>query len=151
MNPDKNQLFPVSANKWAHLLSVVAITVTDIKGNIDGKVYDPDFTYAHTLLLEGVEPTTEGSDPLAGMQSVVAYGVAPAELATFTALNMGELYVANYRNYSPAQNREALLHTEGGFRNLGRDFDAVKSRARRVHSNVLVHVLHGAERGWYAS
>jgi len=81
----------------------VAITAADLKGNIIKQAQDPDFTYAFTRYLMGKEPSTEGLDPLTGMQSVIVYGTLPASQETFTAHSMGELYVANYKNYTQGQ------------------------------------------------
>lgn len=92
----------------------VALTVADIKGNIDSQLYDPDFTYAMTLRLMGQQPTTAGLDPYSGMLEAVAYGLLPISLESFTAKTMGELYIANWQNYTPAQRQFALRWAANG-------------------------------------
>ena len=104
---DYNQQFPnqeIDNNQT----ECVALTVTDICGNIDSQLYDPDFSYAFTLKLLGVQPTTAGLDPYSGMLSAVAYGLLPISLETFTSKVMGELYAANFQNY-PSKDPPAAL------------------------------------------
>jgi len=129
MNLDKLQLFPNQATDHDET-ECVALSVADIAGNIDGQAYDPDFSYAFALKLMGVLPTTGGEDPLAGMQSAVCFGLLPAAEETFTALTVGELYVANFQNYTPTQCQEALQCVKKGVRNVlgqGDDFDSIKA------------------------
>lgn len=117
MNVDKTNFFPNQATD-GDPTECVAITVCDLLGNKYGIPFDPDYTYAQTLLLEGVEPTTAGSDYTLGMQTAVAYGALPMNEATFTALSMGELYAANWRNYTAAQKRDALQYVQNGIKSL---------------------------------
>jgi|GEM_PF-4563202 len=129
MNLDTLQLFPNQTTDH-DFTECVALSVADIAGNIDGRAYDPDFSYAFTLKLMGEQPTTAGSDPLAGMQSAVCFGLLPTAEETFTALSVGELYVANFQNYTPAQCQNALQSVKKGVRNVlgnGDDFDSIKA------------------------
>ncbi len=100
MNLDRLQLFPnqrIDGNPQ----ECVALTVADICGNIDMVPYSPDFLYAYTLKLMGREPNTSGLDPLTGMLTPIVYGLLPMIAAEITAQQMSELYIANWRNYSP--------------------------------------------------
>ena len=126
MNPDKLQNFPNQLVN-GEITECTALTATDIAGNMDGIVYDPDFTYAMTLRLEGLEPTINGADPLTAMQSIVAYGALPASKETFTALGLGELYVSDYKHYPADQVTEALKHQQKGIKSIGIDFDTIKN------------------------
>ncbi len=99
MNLDKLKNFPNQLID-GDPTECVALTVADICGNMDGVPYDPDFLYAYTLKLMGKEPNTSGLDPLTGMLTPVVYGLLPLSAADFSAKVMGELYVANYKNYS---------------------------------------------------
>jgi hypothetical protein len=107
MNRDNNQQFPNQLTQ-GDPTECAALTVGDIAGNIDSQLYDPDFTYALTLKLMGLQPTTAGLNPLAAMQSAIVYGLLPISLEAFTAKTMTELYVANYQNY-PVTDRTASL------------------------------------------
>ena len=102
-----------------------ALTTTDIVGNILGILFDPDFTYASTLRLMGLPPNTSGLDPFATMQSAIYYGCLPVSQETFTALSNGELYIANWQNYSPMERQVALRYTMNGVMTLGADFSAI--------------------------
>ena len=95
-----------------------ALTTTDLVGNLIGKAQDPDFTYAYTLKTMGVQPNTGGADPLSAMQSAVVYGTLPASDETFSALSMGELYVANFKNYTSAQLQFAEPNARNGIKSL---------------------------------
>jgi len=92
----------------------VALSVADIAGNIDSQLYDPDIIYAYTLRLMGQQPNTGGLDPYTGMLCPVVYGLLPISLETFTAKTMGELYVANYQNYTPDERIAALKWARRG-------------------------------------
>lgn len=95
-----------------------ALTTSIIVGNLFRKTMDPDFTYAYTLKTMGVTPTTGGADPLAAMQSAVIYGTLPASDETFTALSIGELYVANFANYTSAQENFSEVNAQNGIKTL---------------------------------
>lgn len=99
MNIDRLQLFP-DQRIDNDQTECVALTVADICGNIDGVAYDPDFLYAYTLKLMGKEPNTAGLDPLTGMLTPIVYGLLPTTMADFSAKTMGELYIANWKNYA---------------------------------------------------
>lgn len=114
---DKNQYFPnqlIDGNST----ECVALTVADICGNIDSQLYDPDFNYAFTLYLQGIQPNTAGLDPRAGILSTVAYGLLPMSEADFTAKTMGELYIANFANYSKEDVASALKNARNGIKRL---------------------------------
>lgn len=114
---DKNQYF-LDQRIDGNSTECVALTVTDICGNIDGQLYDADFVYAFTLYLQGIQPNTAGLDPYAGILSTVAYGLLPISEADFTAKTMGELYVANFENYSKEDVASALRNTRNGVKRL---------------------------------
>ncbi len=99
MNLDRLQLFP-NQKIDNDPTECVALTVADICGNVDGIPYSPDFLYAYTLKLMGREPNTSGLDPFTGMLTPIVYGLLPTTLADFTAQTIGQLYVANWSNYS---------------------------------------------------
>lgn len=92
----------------------VAETVCDILGNAYRIPFDPGFTYAMTLRLERSTPTTAGSDPLMGMQSAILYGVLETSQEPFDATTVGELYEANWQNYTDANRQDALKWTQNG-------------------------------------
>jgi len=117
MNQDHNQVFPnqiIDGNQT----ECVALTVADICGNIDSELYDPDILYAYTLRLMNQWPNTGGLDPYTGMLTPIVYGNLPVSLETFTAKTVGELYVANWQNYTPYQRIMAQQHTKRGVKRL---------------------------------
>lgn len=112
-NQDYNKLFPnqrIDDNET----ECVGLTVSDLCGNIDGKIYDPDHVYANTLKLMNLGPTTAGSDPFTGMLEPIVYGLLPISESDFTAKTMGELYVANWQNYSAQDRNSAFKNTRNG-------------------------------------
>lgn len=140
---DSGEWFP-EQNAEGRFTECVGITVADICGDIDNINYDPDFSYAMALRLAGSQPTTAGSDPHAGMLSAVAWGCLPMSDADFTALTHGELYVANWQNYSLEDRQTAQQHTQKCVTTLPLNFDAVLSAAR-VNRGVGFHMY------WYSS
>ncbi len=92
----------------------VSLSVTDICGNIDSQLYDPDIHYAYTLRLMNQTPNTGGLDPYTGMLTPIVYGLLPISLETFTAKTMGELFVANYMNYTNSERVAALKWAKNG-------------------------------------
>lgn len=118
MNLDYNKRFPNQLLD-GDPTECVAITIADICGNLDNTSYDSDFTYAMTLHLQGVEPTTAGSDPYYGMNSAVAYGLLPSAIDTTSAKDQGEIYVANWQNYTEEQRLEARKHRQNGIIDYG--------------------------------
>lgn len=117
MNRDHLQMFPDQLID-GDPQECVALSVADIKGNIDSQLYDPDYTYAMTLKLMGVGPTTSGLDPYSGMLSAIVYGTLPITLESFTAKTMGELYIANFLNYTQAQRTFAQSKAMNGVTSL---------------------------------
>lgn len=112
-NLDKNKVFP-SQIIDGDPTECVALTVADICGNIDGQLYDPDILYAYTLRLMNQWPNTGGLDPYTGMLTPIVYGNLPVSLETFTAKTVGELYVANWQNYTNDQRIAAKQYTKNG-------------------------------------
>lgn len=106
MNLDKLKLFPNQLTD-SDQTECCALTVSDIAGNIFNTPFSNDFTYAATLNLENIAPTDAGADPRAAMYSVPLYGLLPASFETFTSKTEGELYAANFANYTPAQKQLA--------------------------------------------
>ena len=144
MNVDRNKWFPnqlVDGDPQ----ECVAITICDIVGNIDGRQYDPDFTYAMTLRLEGVTPTTAGSDPLVGMESAVGFGLLPISLEDFSSKTMGEQYVANWQNYSTEDQKAALQYVQNGIKTIGKDFDGIANYLEKYQAGVSMPMK------WYES
>lgn len=137
MNVDTLKLFP-NQKTDGDFTECTALAVTDICGNMDGRPYDPDFTYAMTLKLQGAIPTTAGADPLSAMQSAIAYGLLPSSEQDFTALSMGELYVANWQNYSKEDIQSAFKYIKNGVRVLGADFQAIKSFIQETGTGVSI-------------
>ncbi len=117
MNLDRLQFFP-DQRIDGDPQECVALTVADICGNIDGVPYDPDFLYAYTLKLMGKEPNTAGLDPFTGMLTPIVYGLLPLSAADFSAKVMGELYVANYKNYAMDDRLLAQRFFKTGVRSL---------------------------------
>lgn len=123
----------------------VALSVVDIAGNILGQRFSNDFTYAATIFLEGAVPGDQGTNPLTGFQSAVAYGLLPLENAPFTSETMGEQYVSNWENYSPVVRKLALLHQLPSYKSLGADYDLVVRFMQTTGQGVALPVT------WFAS
>ena len=104
----------------------------------------PDFSYAMTLYLAGQAPNTSGLDPYTAMQAAVAYGLLPISLASFTTKTMGELYIANWKNYPTDQQNAALRYARKGVVSLP-TWDAILDHLNRLRSGVSLH-LH-----WYSN
>lgn len=147
MNLDTNKIFPDQLDPAANnAQECVSLAITDICSNIDGRLYSADFSYAMALHIKGAEPSTDGLDPYAAMLATVAYGLLPASSADFTARLMGELYIANWKNYAKDDVAEALKYARKGVTTL-RSFDDVANYlvnkkqgvvlAVRWHSNFL--------------
>ena len=113
MNLDHNQQFPNQLID-GDPQECVALSVADIAGNIDSQLYDPDEVYALCLKLLNEAPNTNGLDPFTGMLTAVAYGLLPISYEAFTAKVMGELYVANFRNYTPQEFTASLRWAKKG-------------------------------------
>ncbi len=96
----------------------VSLTVADICGNTDNELYDPDLIYADALKIMGKDPNTAGLDPIAGMQAAVVYGCLPMSQESFNAKTMGELYIANWKNYPLYERQAAQQHVRRGVRGL---------------------------------
>lgn len=109
MNLDTLKLFPNQLTDFDGT-ECTALSVTDIAGNIYGIPFSNDFTYAATLNLENITPTTAGADPRAAMYSVPLYGLLPAANEIFTSKTMGELYSANFANYTTGEKQLALKY-----------------------------------------
>lgn len=124
LNVDRLKLFP-NQETGGDPTECTALTVTDICANIIGLAFDPDFQYASTFKLLGQLPSTNGTDPLAAMQTAIYYGLLPASDETFTALLNGELYAANIANYTPYDLQAALVHTMAGIEPIGVNFSEV--------------------------
>lgn len=122
---DKNKIFPnqlIDNNPT----ECTAIAACDIAGNILNTVFDYDFTYAMTLRLEGSQPTTAGADPYIAMQSAFFYGMLPFAEQDFSSKELGELYAANWKNYSAVDIASALKYAQKGVKCLG-SFDEIVS------------------------
>jgi len=117
MNLDHLKQFPNQLIEGSYT-ECAGITVADICGNIDGIPYDYDYVYANALRLANTPPTTAGSDPYEAMLSAVVYGLVPYTMDETNAAKMGELYVANWKNYSPQVRTEALKHSRRGVKTL---------------------------------
>lgn len=113
MNLDKLQLFPNQLVDHDET-ECVGLTVADIIGNLTNTPCDPDFNYAVTFALMGQLPSDGGTDPIAGMQGGVCFGALPATLETFSSQKNGELYAANYNNYTSGNYQAAKLKAQNG-------------------------------------
>jgi hypothetical protein len=82
----------------------VADTFTDLKR----KLFAPGFTYGATMFTEGIQPTTEGADPLAALQSSVIAGVLPS---FYNTQPQSELMDANWSNWQSFERTAALANT----------------------------------------
>lgn len=110
MTLDKLQLKP---NQLADFdpTECTAISGSVLASNYFGIPMNPDFTYAASLSVQGLQPTTEGSSPRATMFSGCLYGYLPQTDETFTAQTLGELYASNFANYTNTEKIEALPYT----------------------------------------
>lgn len=129
------------------LFECTALSTTDIAGNILGRLFSADFTYAATNFLSGVAPgiDPQGANPWIAIQSAIAYGLLPQEDATFTALTTNELYTADWSHYPQNQRTIALQHVmQGGIR-FGKDYEAVRAYMRQTGWGVMLSST------WYQS
>lgn len=102
----------------------------DLVTDITGIIQTPDFSYAVNLWIENVVPNTGGADIHSGAKGLVIRGTLPAALANFSAKTMGELYVANIKNWSQAQSIAALKNVQRGVYDalgFGDPFDSIVS------------------------
>lgn len=137
-NLDKNGLFPNQLDPAENdAQECVALSISDICSNVDNLVYSPDFTYAMALHIKGSEPSTDGLDPYAAMLATVAYGLLPARSADFTARVMGELYIANWRNYAQDDVAEALKYARNGVIEL-RSYDEIAAHLLNKKQGVVL-------------
>jgi len=113
MTLNRLNLFP-NQNSEHRPDQCVAESVRGLASNITGILYDAGFTYGATQHLQGIKPTTAGSDPQTGMESAIIYGLLPETDEDFTALTTSELFEANFDNYSAADKRTASFHTMKG-------------------------------------
>lgn len=136
---DKNKNFPNQLVD-GDFFECVALAVTDIAGNIDGRIYNNDFTYAATLSLEGVTPGTDpdGSEPWTAFQSACAYGLLPQLVAPFTSKNKGELYAANFNNYIQQYRTLALEYIKKAPKNVGVNYQNVISFMKATNQGVAL-------------
>lgn len=112
-NQDLLQRFP---NQDIQNLPTACVgeTIADIIGNIVGIPCDPGYSYAATLKVMGVQPTTAGSDPYSGALSGVVYGGLattqdPTDITTQT-----ELFRANIANYPKPDPQVAEQYSQNG-------------------------------------
>lgn len=143
---DKNKNFPNQLVD-GDFFECVALAVTDIVGNIDGRIYNNDFTYAATLFLEGITPGVDpdGSEPWTAFQSACVYGLLPQSVAPFTSKNKGELYAANFNNYIQQYRTIALEYTQKAPKNVGVDYFGVISDIKAIGYGVALPMT------WYSS
>jgi hypothetical protein len=67
------------------------------------KTFEPGFSYGATMFTENVQPTTEGADPLAALQSAVICGALPTIYCTQEELAQSEIMDANFSNWATQQ------------------------------------------------
>lgn len=117
-----------------------ALAVTDIAGNMDGRLYSNDFIYAATLFLEGVTPGVDpdGSEPWTAFQSACAYGLLPQLVAPFTSQTKGELYASDFRNYIQQYRTIALDYTKKAPKNVGVDYFGVINYIKATGQGVAI-------------
>ncbi len=143
MNLDRLQQFP---NQLIDNdpTECVSLSVTDICGNIDNQLYDPDIHYAYTLRLMNQTPNTGGLDPYTGMLTPIVYGLLPITLETFTSKVMGELYVANWQNYTADERLAALKWAQKGVNSLN-SYRAIQNYLKTYGMGVSLAIK------WYES
>src|SRR5665213_1079275 len=81
----------------------IADTFTDL----NKKLYYPGFSYGATMFTENIQPTIEGANPLAALQSAVIAGVLPQNSAP---QRNTELEDANWASWQPFSKTTALLN-----------------------------------------
>jgi hypothetical protein len=143
MNLDKNKFFP-NQRIDGDSNECVPLTIVDICGNADGRLYDPDFTYAAQPRLLGLPPTNAGRDVQYTMAATIAYGLLPMSEETFTAKTMGDLYVANPANYTLQQNRDSLQYAPKGIVDLF-SYDDIVGYLNKYQRGALLAI------DWYES
>lgn len=123
MNLDKLKLKP---NQLADFdpTECTAITAASLAGANFNIPINPDFTYAASLSVQGIAPTTAGSDPRAAMFAGCLYGYLPQTDETFTAATQGELYASNFANYSTQEIADALPYV-CPFRPIAPDWNSI--------------------------
>lgn len=124
----------------------VGYTGGDLLADIYGFPFSADWIYMRTLQLEGVPPTTEGSDPHIGLQSLIAFGAPRYKDASVTAAQFGELYIANSENWKNEDQHAALPYIANGAGNAlgnGDAFTSIITAVRNLNYGVSVATL------WY--
>ena len=137
LNLDRLNLFPNQGTD-GDPTECAGITVAVIASNIDGIPYTPDWNYASAFRLLNQTPTTGGEDPWNTMQAACFYGCLPAKDADFTSKTVGELYAANWRNYTQNDVQEALQHQQKPPMSLGVDYDTVAAYMARTGWGVAI-------------
>ena len=92
----------------------VGETIADIIGNLVGAPCDAGYSYAATLRVMNVAPTTAGSDPYSGVLGGVVYGGLATQKEPFDATTTSELYEANLANYPTPDEQAAQQYAQNG-------------------------------------
>ena len=121
---DKLKRFP-GQNSEKRYTECTGETIADIVGNFYGIPMDAGFAYGAGFAASGVTPSTIGEDPWSVIQGAVAFGSLPITAQDFDATTVGELYEANFANYSADDKKLALSYKMPAPKNIGVDFDAV--------------------------
>ncbi len=119
----------------------VGYTGADILCDIFRVPFSADWIYMRALQLMGVAPNTEGADPHRGLQALVAFGAVPRLQAPISAFVMGELYMANPKNWPNGIEQAALEYTENGVGNAlgsGDHFTSIITACRFLGYGVSV-------------
>jgi hypothetical protein len=87
-----------------------AYYTTDARTDVDRMMYSPDFSYAATMYIEGVTPNTGGAEPLAALEAGILRGFRRKDFTGISAAQNGELFVANWNNWSKDDKTLALAN-----------------------------------------
>lgn len=103
--------------------SCTAYTTCDLATDQDGKQYAPEYTYMKTLFMQGLPPTTNGSDIRPALRSATVYGLLPKQYMPAEVLGKGEDFTAAQGNWPTAVDQVAgkLENSQGQYFNVWDD------------------------------
>lgn len=123
MNLDRRKHFPHQYQE-GRFNFCVGETVSDILANVHDQAFDPDFSYAGGLAIQGKPASDGGLQPYAAMLAACAYGALPERDDISDPLDTSALHEADFRSYTTEQKQHAAYYTANGVMTLY-GYDAV--------------------------
>lgn len=95
-------------------------TTCDLGTDQDGVIYSPEYTYMKTLYMQGLPPTTRGSDIRPSLKSASIYGLLPKENVPEILAGKGEDFTADQSVWPASLDAIAgkLEHRKGAYFNV---------------------------------